>query len=117
MLTRLFSPPLRRCSFTLARRYKSNSSDQGLPAPGQGTPISLDVSGGGSTAKLSAMGPLVVNVDGTVSRITNWAEMTDAERETTFRMVGKRNQTRLAALKKAKEAKGTADSQDGSSAS
>lgn len=114
MLTRLFSPPLRR-SFTLARRYKSDSSDQGLPAPGQGTPISLDVSGGGSTAKLSAMGPLVVNVDGTVSRITNWAEMTDAERETTFRMVGKRNQKRLDALKKAKQAEDTPASQDGSS--
>lgn len=114
MLTRLLSPPLRR-SFALARRYKSGSSDQGLPAPGQGTPISLDVSGGGSTAKLSAMGPLVVNVDGTVSRITNWAEMTDAERETTFRMVGKRNQQRLDALKKAKEANDAATSQDTSS--
>ncbi|TQV94164.1 fungal specific transcription factor [Cordyceps javanica] len=77
---------------------------QGLPAPGEGTPITLDVSGDGSTVKLSELGPLVVNVDGTVARISNWKEMTDAERETTVRMVGRRNKQRLEALKKSKAA-------------
>lgn len=112
MLTRLLRQKASRAFTpynTITCRYKSDSSNtnkdktQGLPAPGQGTPITLDVSGDGSTVKLSEMGPLVVNVDGTVARISNWAEMTDAERETTFRMVGKRNKTRLEALKKAKE--------------
>lgn len=86
----------------------SNGNPQGLPAPGEGTPITLDVSGEGSTVKLSSIGPLVVNVDGTVSRISNWAEMTDVERETTLRLVGKRNKQRLEALKKAKAADDTA---------
>ncbi|ATY66751.1 fungal specific transcription [Cordyceps militaris] len=76
---------------------------QGLPAPGEGTPVTLDVSGEGSTVKLAALGPLVVNVDGTVARITNWKEMTEQERETTVRMVGRRNKQRLEALKKRKE--------------
>lgn len=82
----------------------SSKTPQGLPAPGQGSPlISLDVSGDGSTVKLSNLGPLVVNSDGTVARIANWQEMTDVERETTMRMVGSRNKKRLDALKKIKE--------------
>lgn len=77
---------------------------QGLPAPGEGAaPITLDVSGEGSTVRLAELGPLVVNVDGTVARITNWKEMTAAERETTVRMVGRRNKQRLDALKKRTE--------------
>ncbi|KAK3186938.1 hypothetical protein K4F52_004382 [Lecanicillium sp. MT-2017a] len=81
------------------------NNNRGLPAPGDPSQITLDVSAeGGSTAKLSSIGPLVVNVDGTVARITNWAEMTEPERETTLRMVGKRNKQRLAALKAKKEA-------------
>lgn len=91
-----------------AARNESTSSASkpgiGLPAPGEGTPIKLDVSGEGSTVKLSDIGPIVVNVDGTVSRINNWSEMTEFERETTLRMVGKRNKVRLENLKKAKEA-------------
>lgn len=83
----------------------NNINNRGLPAPGDPSQITLDVSAeGGSTAKLSSIGPLVVNVDGTVARITNWAEMTEPERETTLRMVGKRNKQRLAALKAKKEA-------------
>lgn len=78
---------------------------QGLPAPGESEPITLDVSAeGGSTVKLSSIGPLVVNVDGTVARISNWAEMTEPERETTLRIVGKRNKQRLEALKAKKAA-------------
>lgn len=81
----------------------ASTTPQGLPAPGQGEPITLDVSGGGATVKLSDLGPLVVNVDGTVARINNWREMTDAERETTVRMVGRRNKQRLEALRAKKE--------------
>ncbi|OAA78425.1 hypothetical protein LEL_05248 [Akanthomyces lecanii RCEF 1005] len=81
----------------------SQKQQQGLPAPGEGTPVTLDVSGEGSTVRLAELGPLVVNVDGTVARITNWKEMTGAERETTVRMVGRRNKQRLDALKKQNE--------------
>jgi len=45
--------------------------------------------------KYDALGPLVVNRDGTLSRITNWSEMTPAERERTFRVLVARNQIRL----------------------
>lgn len=88
-----------------ARANSSKSApedDLGLPAPGEGTPTTLDVSGEGTTVKLSDLGPIVVNVDGTIARIANWAQMAEIERETTVRMIGKRNKQRLDALKKAK---------------
>ena len=44
------------------------------------------------------MGPLVVSEDGSLSRISNWAEMTTIERERTVRILGKRNRLRLEKL-------------------
>ncbi|CAG7917151.1 unnamed protein product [Penicillium olsonii] len=61
--------------------------------------IKLDMSGGGTEVKLDHLGPMVVNVDGTLSQIGNWAQMTDSEKESTMRIIGKRNQKRLEALK------------------
>ncbi|KAJ5081455.1 hypothetical protein NUU61_009719 [Penicillium alfredii] len=55
----------------------------------------------GSAAKLDHLGPMVVNVDGTLSRISNWEQMTEMERKTTLRVLGKRNKQRLEALKAA----------------
>ena len=75
------------------------NNDRSLPAPGSEPTISLDVSGEGSTVKLDALGPLVVNRDGTVARVSNWQQMTEAERETTLRILGKRNKQRLEALR------------------
>jgi len=69
-----------------------------LPAPGEST-HQLDVSGSGSTVSLDHLGPIVVNVDGTLARITNWHEMTDMERRNTGVVVAKRNIQRLEALK------------------
>lgn len=70
-----------------------------LPAPGEGEPVPLDVSGGGTTIKLGELGPLVVNGDGTTGRVNNWTDMTAAERETTLRLLSRRNKARLEALK------------------
>ncbi|KGQ06736.1 hypothetical protein BBAD15_g7940 [Beauveria bassiana D1-5] len=111
-----FATPPRPFSMSSSRAASSSSSSpskdgpadhpqypQGLPAPGDAAgsdSITLDVSGEGSTVKLAALGPLVVNVDGTVARIANWKEMTAVERETTIRMVGRRNEKRLDALRK-----------------
>lgn len=53
----------------------------------------------GAGVKLDHLGPLVVNVDGTMSRIANWEKMADIERENTVRIIGKRNQARLAKLR------------------
>ncbi|KAF9009249.1 hypothetical protein BDZ89DRAFT_996637 [Hymenopellis radicata] len=38
---------------------------------------------------------MVVNSDGTLSRIANWGSMTDKERETTLRVLSRRNKIRL----------------------
>ena len=62
------------------------------------------MSTGSGSVKLDHLGPMVVNADGTLSRISNWAEMADIERENTLRIIGKRNKDRLEVLKK-KEAK------------
>jgi hypothetical protein len=58
------------------------------------------MSNGDATVKLDHLGPMVVNVDGTLARISNWSGMTDMEKENTLKIVGKRNQLRLAALRK-----------------
>ncbi|KAI0116325.1 hypothetical protein GGR51DRAFT_313981 [Nemania sp. FL0031] len=70
-----------------------------LPAAGEGT-STLEV--GGAALRLDHLGPLVVNEDGTLSRIANWEKMADIERENTLRILGKRNQARLAKLRAAK---------------
>lgn len=44
-----------------------------------------------------------VNKDGTLSRIHNWAAMTEGERERTLRVLGKRNQVRMADIRGAGE--------------
>lgn len=76
-----------------------STSTHTLPAPGEGDATKLDVSGDGSTVKLDHLGPLVVNHDGTMSRIGNWAEMSGPEQKNTLRILGRRNQQRLAKLR------------------
>ncbi|KAG2123412.1 hypothetical protein DEU56DRAFT_721153, partial [Suillus clintonianus] len=47
--------------------------------------------GSSETVKLDALGPIVVNSDGTLSRIANWEKMTEEEKERTIRVVAARN--------------------------
>lgn len=56
----------------------------------------LDVTLGTPTIKLDRLGPMVVNSDGTLSRIANWGEMSDIEQERTLRVLATRNKIRLA---------------------
>lgn len=49
---------------------------------------------GGDTVALASLGPIVLNVDGTMSRVSNWHEMTEPERCATKRMIVKRNDAR-----------------------
>jgi hypothetical protein len=72
--------------------------------PAASEAIKLDVSTG-SAVKLDHLGPMVVNRDGTLSRIGNWEQMADIERQNTLRVLGKRNKQRLEALKAADDAK------------
>ncbi|KAI4866542.1 hypothetical protein F4820DRAFT_245584 [Hypoxylon rubiginosum] len=69
-----------------------------LPEPGQ-TGDTTQIPVGGDGVKLDHLGPLVVNENGTMSRIANWAEMAEIERQNTLRILGKRNRLRLDALK------------------
>jgi hypothetical protein len=48
----------------------------------------------GAPVKLDHLGPIVLNTDGSMSRITNWQEMTEEEQTRTLRVVAKRNQAR-----------------------
>ncbi|KAL2155561.1 hypothetical protein VTH82DRAFT_303 [Thermothelomyces myriococcoides] len=74
-----------------------------LPAPdaasGEGPDGVRTVMVNGQPVALDALGPMVVNRDGTVSRIANWPEMTEIERENTLRILCKRNQLRLGNLR------------------
>ena len=40
------------------------------------------------------MGPVIINLDGTTRRIENWGEMTEKEKEVTWRRISKRNEER-----------------------
>ncbi|CAI7641542.1 unnamed protein product [Penicillium glandicola] len=71
--------------------------------------IKLDMSGGGTAVKLDHLGPMVVNVDGTLSQIGNWQQMTEIEKSNTLRVLGKRNQKRLEALRAKEKAEGGSD--------
>ncbi|KAJ6526632.1 hypothetical protein DFH09DRAFT_1187642 [Mycena vulgaris] len=51
---------------------------------------------GGPAVKLEDLGPMVVNSDGTLSRISNWSNLTDPEKERTLRVLSARNKIRLA---------------------
>jgi hypothetical protein len=83
-----------------------------LPAPesgdtGAAPPTTVEVNG----ARVSLgdqLGPAVVNADGTMSRIANWAEMTEIERRNTVRILGARNKLRLEALTEGKQGGGAA---------
>jgi hypothetical protein len=70
----------------------------------------LNVNGDG--VKLDHLGPLIVNADGTLSRIGNWAQMTEIEQRNTLRVLGKRNKERMERLK-AVNANANAESGEG----
>ncbi|ROT37754.1 hypothetical protein SODALDRAFT_333510 [Sodiomyces alkalinus F11] len=94
----------------------SSSSDQpssssSSPPPSKSQPLALPSTSdardngsntttinSGTTVSMDAMGPVVVNVDGTMSRINNWGEMSEIEKQNTLRILGKRNRERRAAL-------------------
>lgn len=71
-----------------------------LPEPPRdGDAPVTNLSVGGEGVRLDHLGPLVVNQDGTMSRISNWDAMSEIERQNTLRILGKRNQLRLKKLR------------------
>ncbi|KAJ5380955.1 uncharacterized protein N7496_003383 [Penicillium cataractarum] len=71
---------------------------------GQPKQLRLDLGTDGGVT-LDHLGPMVVNVDGSLSRIGNWDQMTEIERKNTLRILGKRNKQRLEKLRAAGEQK------------
>lgn len=53
---------------------------------------------GGEAVKLESLGPVVINANGTLSRLNNWHEMTEPEKCATKRMIAKRNEVRRQTL-------------------
>ncbi|OBZ89865.1 hypothetical protein A0J61_02077 [Choanephora cucurbitarum] len=66
-----------------------------LPSTAEET-VKVDMN---DTYKLKELGPVVINEDGTMSRINNWHEMNEIERGNVNRILLKRNRDRLAKLK------------------
>lgn len=72
-----------------------------LPATGEGGVTRLRP---GETVALDGLGPLVVQEDCTVKRITNWDKMTERERDATTRRLSARNAERLGRCRELEEA-------------
>lgn len=90
-----------------ANQTSTTSAPLALPSSASNAPTTtttIDMSGGNTTVQLDHLGPMVVNTDGTMSRISNWDKMAEIERKATLRIIGKRNQVRLEALRKEAEA-------------
>lgn len=92
-------PKIDSISGTLNRENFDNSSVElkALPSNRSGNEYALEVDG--KAVALESLGPIVVNVDGTIQQISNWEAMSEVEKATCMRLVAKRNKERLAALK------------------
>lgn len=55
----------------------------------------------GETITLDELGPIILQEDGRLGRLSNWHDMTEPEQEATLRFVAKRNAKRRQALLKA----------------
>jgi hypothetical protein len=77
-------------------QHASQHAPLPLPEPTSDT-TQLNVNGEG--VKLDRLGPLVINKDGTMSRIANWDKMAEIEKQNTLRILGKRNQLRMESLR------------------
>lgn len=67
----------------------------GLPAPSD-SPSSDEPN---NVIKLDHLGPMIVNSDGTISRIANWQNMSEIEKERSLRLLAKRNNARMETLR------------------
>jgi len=52
----------------------------------------------GASVKLDHLGPMIINTDGTVARIFNWAGLSEGEKNVALRRIAKRNKARVEQL-------------------
>ncbi|KAI0998826.1 hypothetical protein K3495_g9370 [Podosphaera aphanis] len=83
------------CASTQAPASSKPLALPALPSTEHG--IKMDMSSGNASVSLDHLGPIVVGTDGTMSRISNWDQMTEMEQKNTLRIISKRNQVRLEA--------------------
>lgn len=57
----------------------------------------------GETIRLEEMGPIILNKDGSTRRIANWDNLSEHEKEVTWRRISKRNEERRQALLRLQE--------------
>lgn len=86
----------------------NSSSDDDSEEKTTSTPITVR-STQDSEATLAMLGPIVLNADGTMSRISNWKDMTPREQESAKRLVTRRNETRRQVLIEERSAKAAAE--------
>ena len=83
---------------TRTRARDARDADDADDAPGERSEL------GGERVSLDDLGPVIVNKDGSLRRIGNWAELTEHERAAAHRSISARNEVRLAALRAAEAA-------------
>lgn len=104
---------------TATQQHEGSDHPAGLLPPppsesGEGGTTTIEVNGA-RVSLADRLGPVVVNEDGTMSRIANWGEMSDIEKRNTVRILGARNRLRLDALRGAPGGGGS-DGSNGTSA-
>eukprot|EP00566_Odontella_aurita_P025961 CAMPEP_0113562272 /NCGR_PEP_ID=MMETSP0015_2-20120614/20435_1 /TAXON_ID=2838 /ORGANISM="Odontella" /LENGTH=114 /DNA_ID=CAMNT_0000464151 /DNA_START=126 /DNA_END=470 /DNA_ORIENTATION=- /assembly_acc=CAM_ASM_000160 len=63
----------------------------------------------GEKMKFDHLGPVIINADGTTRSIENWNELTEKEKEVTWRRISKRNAQRREALHKKMQEEGVGE--------
>ncbi|KAJ4254845.1 hypothetical protein NW762_009643 [Fusarium torreyae] len=101
------APQQQEGSNATATTAKDNKNPLPLPAPDQDTAAASSSNRGddvtalrvGESVRLDALGPLIVNTDGTMGRVGNWTGMTENEKQQTLKLLARRNKQRLEALR------------------
>ncbi|CAO3678884.1 unnamed protein product [Umbelopsis vinacea] len=89
---------------TVKKDDKEVATSTPLALPAAGDSESVPTTEVNSSFKLSELGPVVINENGTMSRIDNWHEMSDIEKANVNRILLKRNKARLEKLRKERDA-------------
>ncbi|KAL7510927.1 hypothetical protein ACHAXN_007845 [Cyclotella atomus] len=81
-----------------ANSNKDEQTEEILALPESSGDPDIPVLNLGDTMSFEAMGPVIINADGSTRRIDNWDEMSKQEQEVAWRRISKRNAERRAAL-------------------
>ena len=93
------SPPVTEAQDELLELPDQDAAANAEPDHDDGSGVRV-VTVDGNPVKLDRLGPIVVNKDGSLSRITNWGEMSEGEQQRTLKVVARRNKMRMGTLEK-----------------